>query len=278
MTATLTPTPRIHVNGIGFYIRLMGRGDPLILLHGFTGSSKSWLPHMHTYKHEVACVAVDLIGHGGTDAPSNPERYRMELCLTDLARLLDLMGIDRAHVLGYSMGGRVALAFALTYPQRVRSLIIESAGPGIEDADERRARIRADEGWAELIEQQGLDAFVSHWEEQPLFNTQNALTESARNELRVQRHGNNALGLINSLRGLGTGSQPSYWNRLNTLRAPTLLISGAHDVKYCEMARRMSTFIPDAHHALVPDVGHTVHLENPAEFDRIVLHFIRGQR
>jgi 2-succinyl-6-hydroxy-2,4-cyclohexadiene-1-carboxylate synthase len=256
---------------------MMGKGEPLVLLHGFTGSSKSWLPHMQTYKYDVACIAVDLIGHGGSDAPSNPERYRMDKCLTDLAGLLDVMGIDRAHLLGYSMGGRVALAFAATYPQRVRSLIIESAGPGLDNVDDRKARVRSDEGWAELIEQQGLESFVNHWEEQPLFTTQSALTDSARSELRTQRLRNNAQGLINSLRGLGTGSQPSYWNRLNTLTMPTLLITGAYDAKYCDIARRIATLIPDARHEIVPNVGHTIHLENPAEFDRIVLHFIRGQ-
>ncbi|MFN8417817.1 MAG: 2-succinyl-6-hydroxy-2,4-cyclohexadiene-1-carboxylate synthase [Anaerolineae bacterium] len=276
MTLTLTPTPRIAVNGVSLYVRMTGRGEPLVLLHGFTGSSRSWLPHVAEFKSHHFCISVDLLGHGGSDVPLDPARYRMDKQIDDLLDVFDALGLGQVNLMGYSMGGRVALSFAIAHPERVRSLVIESASPGITDPAERRERIRNDEVLAESIENEGLEKFVEHWERLPLFATQNALPQALRDELRQQRLRNSPRGLINSLRGLGTGVQPPVWDKLGKLTMPVMLMVGEFDQKYTSIALRMAAKIPKVKVAIIEGAGHTIHLEKPATFNRVLLHFLES--
>jgi 2-succinyl-6-hydroxy-2,4-cyclohexadiene-1-carboxylate synthase len=264
---------RIAVNGVQLNVEMQGEGPSLLLLHGFTGSSATWAPHRHAWRRFRA-IAVDLLGHGASDAPADPERYRMERCVEDLLALLDALGIERTAVVGYSMGGRVALHLALRAQERLCALVLESASPGIEDSSERDERLRRDEALAERIEREGLEAFVAYWEALPLFASQARLPAAARDELRRQRLQNDPLGLANSLRGLGAAKQEPALHRLGQLRAPVLLLAGALDEKYCHLARRMAAALPCARLEIVPGVGHAVHLEQPAAFQVTVQAFL----
>jgi 2-succinyl-6-hydroxy-2,4-cyclohexadiene-1-carboxylate synthase len=154
----------------------------------------------------------------------------------------------------------------------VQTLILESASPGLADAAERRSRIASDEQLAASIERDGLASFVEYWSTIPLFSSQQRLPESQQTEIRVQRLLNNPQGLANSLRGLGTGVQPSLWDRLVELKMPALIMAGELDHKFAGIAQRME--IPNRKVVIVPDAGHAVHLEQPATFDRIVVGFL----
>jgi 2-succinyl-6-hydroxy-2,4-cyclohexadiene-1-carboxylate synthase len=200
----------------------------------------------------------------------------MERCVADLLALLDALEIARADVLGYSMGGRVALHLAAAAPERVGALVLESSSPGIADAAERQTRIAADEALADAIEREGLAAFVERWERLPLFASQAALPDDTRARLHAQRLRNNPLGLANSLRGMGTGQQTSLWDRLAGLDMRTLLIAGELDVKYRALAVEMQALLPNARTVIVPGVGHAVHLEQPQRFAENVLEFLRS--
>jgi 2-succinyl-6-hydroxy-2,4-cyclohexadiene-1-carboxylate synthase len=262
-----------RVNDISLHIELSGAGRPLLLLHGFTGSAATWAPHITRLAPHMRTIAVDLIGHGRSDAPPDPERYLMRRCVEDLLALLDLLEVERADVLGYSMGGRVALHLAAAAPGRVGALALESSSPGIADLAERRARITADEALAEAIERDGIAAFVDRWEQLPLFASQTALPANVRAHLRAQRLQNSAIGLANSLRGMGAGRQESLWDRLIDLHIPALLIAGELDAKYCAIARSMAAALPSAQQVVVPSAGHAVHLERPDVFMGHVLNF-----
>jgi 2-succinyl-6-hydroxy-2,4-cyclohexadiene-1-carboxylate synthase len=252
-------------------------GAPLVLLHGFTGGAENWRPLSAAWAGRFRTIAVDLLGHGRSDAPADPARYRMERCVADLAAALDQLGQPGVSVLGYSMGGRIALHFAAAYPERVRALVLESASPGLAAPEERAARVAADEALARQLERDGLEAFVDYWERLPLFASQARLPESVRAVQRAQRLCNNPQGLANSLRGLGTGAQPSLWERLPELHAPTLLVAGALDAKFTAIARQMAAALPAAQLASVPEAGHTVHLERPDVFATLVADFLRDQ-
>ena len=266
---------RIAVNGVQLNVEQRGDGPALLLLHGFTGSGATWTPHLEAWRG-FTTVAVDLLGHGESDRPRDPARYRMERCVDDLTALLDQLGIRRAAVLGYSMGGRVALRLALHAPERLWALVLESASPGIEDAAEREDRVRSDAAQADEIERDGVAAFIDRWQALPLFASQARAPASARQELRRQRLSNDPTGLSNSLRGMGAGAQQPVFDRLGELRTPALLLAGALDEKYCAFARRAAAALPCARLRIVPDAGHTVHLEQPQAFAVAVREFLES--
>lgn len=252
------------------YYQSHGEGFPLLLLHGFTGSSLNWqqvLPALGA-RHRV--LAPDIIGHGRSPAPSELERYRMEAAVKDLLALLDGERIERFDLLGYSMGGRVALHLALAVPERVRLLVLESASPGIDDHAERAARRASDNRLADRIEQEGVEWFSDFWANQALFASQASLPVELRQQIRQQRLSQRAHGLANSLRGMGAGQQESLWPDLPRLSMPSLLIAGALDPKYVTISQNMAAVLPQAQVQIVPAAGHTVHLEQAALYTSIV--------
>lgn len=264
----------VQVDNLRLYVERAGSGPPLLLLHGFTGSAAEWdalLPRLAPLRDTLG---VDLIGHGRSSAPPDPARYTIERCVADLLALLDRLGLGRVELLGYSMGGRVALQLAAAAPARVAGLILESASPGIADPAERAARVASDEALAARIEREGLGWFVDHWAGIPLFASQAQLPEAERVALRERRLRGSAIGYANSLRGMGAGRQESLWERLPALAVPMLLISGELDVKYLASNRRAAELLPDARHAVVAGAGHSVHLERPEAFAELVVRFL----
>lgn len=273
--------PTTIVNAVEYYYEAdeAPRADfvqptTLVLLHGFTGSTESWADHRPVFATYYRTLVVDLLGHGQTEAPPDPARYTIEQSASDLAGLLTTIAPGPVNLLGYSMGGRLALYFALTYPYLVQSLILESASPGLADSTAQQERIHSDEQLATAIETQGIAAFVERWEALPLFASQQALPATVQSQIHEQRMRNLPQGLANSLRGMGTGVQPALWDQLSTLSVPTLLLAGELDQKFKGIAAQMATYLPNARVAIIPDAGHTIHLEQPLAFQEQVLTFL----
>ena len=251
---------RIDAGGIGWTVRRRGPrvGTPLVLLHGFTGSGEFWLPVAHALPGRH-CVVPDLPGHGGTDAPL--PAWRVDEAADALAALLDRMGVDRCALAGYSMGGRLALGFALRHPQRIAALALIGASPGIASADERTARASADLELAASIERDGIDAFAQRWEALPLFATQSALAPALREAMRAQRRAQDPARLAAALRAFSTGWQPPVHAALGALRMPVLVMAGALDTRYAAIGAEMARSIPGASLSVVAGAGHAVPLE-----------------
>lgn len=247
-----------------YWIHVEGDGAPLVLLHGFAGSHLIWSSHLPAFSRQWRVIALDLPGHGRTTSP----RFQMDQVAGDLLAALATLKVETFHLLGYSMGGRLALYLAARHPARVRSLILESVSPGLHDPAERRARLESDEQLAQAIEREGVPAFVDRWERLPLFATQ---TDEMRAALRPIRLSHTAAGLAASLRGMGTGAQPSLWDALPQLRIPTLLLAGGRDPKFAAIACQMAAMMPQTRLEIVQDSGHTIHLECPTVFRRLVL-------
>ncbi len=238
-------------------------GDPrspaIVFLHGFMGSSEDWRALTEALDDRFRCLAVDLPGHG-VSVGLPPETYTIEGVTRALLGLFDELGIERPVLAGYSMGGRLALYLALRHPQRCAGLFLESASPGIEDAAERAARRSSDEKMAERLESGDFEAFVRDWYGQPLF------ASLARNEDLLQkiveaRLRNDPQELARSLRGLGTGCQPSLWEELPGLRGPALVSAGELDAKYVGVARRMAEASSRIRAVVFQGVGHNIHAE-----------------
>jgi len=267
---------RISVNGVSINVEEYGTIEQptLVLLHGFTGSAASWGQHLDVFAHYgFRVLALDMLGHGQSDAPQDAQRYTIEQCQADILAVLVECGVSEgeAILLGYSMGGRIALYTA--FSGFFRALILESASPGLAELLARAQRVKSDEQLAARIEQNGIEAFVNYWEHLPLFASQQRLPLEQRQALHEQRMQNRATGLANSLRGVGTGTQPALQERLKTLTIPVLLITGILDSKFCTIAQHMAQSLPNARLHIVPDAGHTVHLEQPELFDRLVHDF-----
>ncbi len=262
--------PFITIDQTRYHYAEMGTGQPMLLLHGFTGCAQSWAEVMKplSLKHRV--VAIDLPGHGLTQAPDDVAQdvtqFAMPVVSQQVASFITTLIGTPVHLVGYSMGGRLALHVALEHPAWVQRLILESASPGLEATDERAARVASDEALAQRIERDGIAAFVTEWERLPLWRSQQVFAEEKRMRLRAQRLQNNARGLALSLRGMGTGMQPALWHRLGELRMPTLLLAGELDAKFVAIARRMAAAMPQSLLCVIPGAGHTTHLEQPEAF------------
>jgi 2-succinyl-6-hydroxy-2,4-cyclohexadiene-1-carboxylate synthase len=262
-------------DGLELAVRVGGTGPPVMLLHGFTGSGAAWGEEL-TSALTGGCrlVVPDLVGHGASARARDPERYRPSRVLADVAAVQAALAGGPATWIGYSMGGRLALAGAVAGVAPVRALIVESGSPGLERADERAARRRSDEHWARLLEDVGIEAFVDAWLAQPLFATQGDLPAAVRRAQRAGRLEQDARALAACLRGLGTGAQPSLWHALERLTMPALLLTGERDPKFGEIAGRMAARMPNARHVRIAGAGHAVHLEAPRAWLESVTGFL----
>lgn len=226
----------------------------LVFLHGFTQTAKSWEQVISTLpSNDIEDVhAVDLPGHG-----DNPEGH------VDICEIADSLVAEygAAIYIGYSFGARVALHVACRHLDKVVGLVLVSGSPGLADPNERDARTHADNQLADHIESVGVATFIDEWLTNPLFST---LDTTAA--MKVDRLRNTATGLADSLRHAGTGRQESLWPRLGNITCPTLLVTGAQDSKFSDIAAKMSTLVPDCKWVSVADAGHTVHLEHPTSF------------
>ncbi|MEH7085878.1 2-succinyl-6-hydroxy-2,4-cyclohexadiene-1-carboxylate synthase [Neobacillus drentensis] len=268
----------IVIDGSRYYVEVCGDGlVPLVMLHGFTGDSTTWAPFHESWGKSTRLIIPDIIGHGKTESPEALNRYQMDAAASDLNTTLDQMGIEQVDLLGYSMGGRLALTFALLYPGRVRKLILESTSPGLATEVEKNHRRMKDAELANFIKEQGIKAFVDYWEDIPLFFTMKRLPRETQEKIRKQRLNNSPIGLANSLLGMGTGSQSSWWGRLSELTCEVLLLTGAEDQKFCSIASHMMKELKNSSWVVIEDSGHAIHVEEPEKFGTIVSDFLSNE-
>lgn len=244
--------------------------ETIVLLHGFTGSTKTWHRVIEHLPSSIKIVTIDLLGHGKTESPKDPSRYTMIEQVKDLEEIFHQLDLHDFTLLGYSMGGRVALSYAARFPKRIKRLILESASPGLRTEEEQAARRQSDESLADEIEEKGIHWFVEKWENIPLFASQKTLPAEVRQAVREERLSQSETGLANSLRGMGTGAQASLWRKLIRLSMPVFLITGELDQKFVHIAEQMVDQLPNAQHMIVPNAGHSIHVENPEQFATIV--------
>ncbi|MEM1502457.1 2-succinyl-6-hydroxy-2,4-cyclohexadiene-1-carboxylate synthase [Domibacillus sp. 8LH] len=252
--------------------QVKGEGEPVLLLHGFTGNSSTWKGLDEHLPFQL--VMPDLAGHGQTNCLAADLETEAE----SLKKMMNDAGFSSFHLIGYSMGGRLALALALLYPEAVRSLVLESTSPGLESEEERAARRQSDEKLAQRIEQEGVASFVDFWESIPMFASQKKLPAAVQEKVRRERLAQSAEGLASSLRLMGTGSQPSYWNRLQMLSMPVLLLTGTQDEKFTRIACRMKERLPFCEWIQFDGAGHAIHVEQREKFGTIVKTFLLNQK
>lgn len=273
-----TDERRVTADGTTLGVRnIGGEGNPIVALHGFTGNGSTMQPLVEAVRRGRPALLVDCIGHGASDAPTYLEPYSMNSVVDQMLSVIGQQPPGSVHLVGYSMGGRIALSMAARAPWYFASLTILSATPGLLDATERAARYDADQALADRIDSLGVEAFCDWWLQRPLFAPMIAgLDDEQLAATRAQRSSSTTVGLANSLRGTGTGSMPPVWPRLGSLRSPLLTVAGALDATYIDIAERTAEAAPFGQSALVPAAGHALHIENPDVVSRVVGDFLEG--
>jgi 2-succinyl-6-hydroxy-2,4-cyclohexadiene-1-carboxylate synthase len=238
----------------------------LVLLHGFTQTGRLWGPFGDKLAADHTLIAIDLPGHGGSDA------VRADLPTT-AALVRDAIdtsiGQEPCDVLGYSLGARVALHVATGTDLGIRRLVVIGATGGIDDPAARDRRRQADEATAAALEASGdVDAFIERWVSSPMFGR---LADAAQT---AERRRNSAAGLASSLRLAGTGTQDPLWDRIAKLSPPVLALAGTDDARFSAHAFRLTRAAPAGVASLIPGGGHAVHLAQPEVVGRLVGHWL----
>lgn len=251
-----------------------GDGPEVVtFLHGFTQRGRGWAEVIELLGPGRRWLTLDLRGHGDTvEAVGAP--VTMGACRADLVALWDDLGIERSHLVGYSMGARLALHVAVHTGDRLRSLAGVAPHPGLMGA-ERQLRRDADDLLAARIEDEGIDWFAGYWSALPPFAGLSRRGPAYVEEVRRARLENRPAGLAASLRDMGLGAMEPLWDGLPAIVVPALLTAGAEDVRASATAE-VAAAIRGAKLDIVADSGHCLHMERPEVFAEALSHFLDG--
>jgi len=260
-----------------YTVRRGRSGQTILYLHGFIGGKEDWTEIAERVGAQYTHLPVDLPGHGTTAPMMAPQLtdhdFTMTGCASLVVRLLDDLHVERCHLVGYSMGGRLALYLLVHHGDRFHKAVVESASPGLETENERRARLDHDFHLARRLEDEPIDTFLKDWYAQQLFATMDR--QGARfAALLARRRRAQPGGLARSLRLMGTGAQPSLWEDLGRIEAPLLLVTGERDTKFTAIAERTAPLCPKAVTAIIPHAGHNVHFERPDVYAHTLEEFL----
>ncbi|MDX1617511.1 MAG: 2-succinyl-6-hydroxy-2,4-cyclohexadiene-1-carboxylate synthase [Balneolaceae bacterium] len=268
---------KLLVDHIRYDVTVYGENPSLpylLMLHGFMGSSELFehlLPELQSCCNPVT---LDLLGHGETDRSAQAGRYATGSQVSDLEKIIKRLDRKPIYLYGYSMGGRLALQFALEHSGTLAGLILESANPGLRSPKARADRRESDNRMAAAIEAD-FPGFLEEWERLPLFNNEIGLPEIRARRLREVQQRQNPKAMADSLRHFGTGRMPPAWDRLEQLTLPVLLLAGSADADYCTICRNMHKLISRSRVRIIEKAGHRVHQENPAELVEHIGAFVK---
>lgn len=245
----------------------------LVLLHGFMGTGDVFRHLLPFLAPIVNPVTVDLLGHGSTEGDTTPGRFNVEEQVEDIKGILESIPSDTIVLHGYSMGGRLALNYALTYPDSVKGLILESTAYGIDNPVERAERRVLDKQRAEAILADKRQ-FLAAWRRLSLFDNGIEVPADLEDNYQNIQNSQQPTYMASSLKGFGAGTMSSARQHLESLRMPVLIMAGESDEKYCTIAREMQSNISGSRAVIIKNAGHRVHLENPTAFVSEVKKFI----
>ncbi|MAI80974.1 MAG: 2-succinyl-6-hydroxy-2,4-cyclohexadiene-1-carboxylate synthase [Deltaproteobacteria bacterium] len=268
----------IEAEGVQLRVVSEGEGPPVLVLHGFTGSAESMACVSEELRSNHSVHRVDLVGHGGSDSPASTAAFQMSACVDQLLVVMDRLGVNQAVLVGYSMGARAALSFAVSHPERVSELVLIGVSPGLASSEERESRKKSDEELADRVLNIGVEAFVDEWMAKPIFSSQKRLGETERARSRAERLNGSAHGWAQSLRGMGTGAMRPLHADLSSLMCPVLLVVGEEDEKFKALAQTMLESLPRGELALIEEAGHAAHLEQPKGFASSFHQFLQSHR
>ena len=236
------------------------------------GSGKDWLPIAETLKDRFECVLIDLPGHGETLAPSHQIVANIAWMSEQIREFISAQNIVQFHLVGYSMGARIALLLALNHPEKLLSLTIESSEPGLQDEKVRADRVQLDIQRAYNIRINGLDAFLDKWYAATLFESLKQHPEVPK--ILAKRRLGNPDALAKIIEDVSAGQQTDLWPRVSELKIPSLWIAGALDIKYTPIVSHAAALTPHSTLKIITNAGHNAHLEQPYAFAQTLKKFL----
>lgn len=262
----------IIVNNYQYEVMIEGSGKPTwLFMHGFMGSMAEY----KQVKPEGTRIYLNLLGFGPNAQVVQPaQRFRWYAQVNDLNELLNQLEIENVNLVGYSMGARLALAYATMFPNRIDNLILEGGTAGLATQSLRQMRIIADNKKAALVVTLGMENFIAEWEKLPLFSSQRQLPIEKQKFMHEQRISQSAKNVANSLYYFGTGAMPSFWEQLTMIHVPVTLITGMDDQKFTMINQKMNQRLPQATWHQVANAGHNVHFEQTALVMDILNHLV----
>ena len=261
--------------GVRLYYEEAGEGSPIVFVHEFGGTYKSWEPQLRAFARRHRCIAFAARGYPPSDVPDDVDAYSQALAVQDIAAVMDAAGVDRAHVVGLSMGGFAALHFGLDFPGRARSLVVAGAGYGAEKQYEAYFR-RVSLEVAKQFETQGSEQFAQTYSlgaSRVQFQNKDPRGWREFADLLGQH---SSVGAANTMRGV-QARRPSIYDledRLRTMPVPVLVVVGDEDDHCLQPGVFMKRTIPACGLLVLPKTGHTLNLEEPDHFNRFVGDFI----
>jgi pimeloyl-ACP methyl ester carboxylesterase len=261
-------------DNVKLYYEEVGSGIPIVFVHEFAGDARAYEMQMRYFGQRYRCLAFNARGYPPSDVPEDATRYSQERARDDIRAVLDALTIDKAHVVGLSMGGFAALHFGFTYPDRARSLVIAGCGYGA--APDKRAQFAAEaEAVAKQFEQVGMAKAAEAYALGPTrVQFQNKDPRGWR-EFSDQLAEHSTEGSARTMRGV-QARRPSLFDlidKMQTITAPTLIMTGDEDWPCLEPALLMKRSISTAALVVMPNAGHTINLEDPIAFNRHIADF-----
>lgn len=266
---------KLKIEGLTFYVDInksnnLNKKIPIIFLHGFMGNSLDWEGLSKLISDKYRPIKIDLIGHGKSSKPSTKKYYSAKSIIKQINLIVKKLRIEKFVLVGYSMGGRAAIAYSLKYPKNILALILESSTFGIKNIAERRKRRNADFVLSQNIITGGIKKFLEKWIENPMFGKLKIPLSIIK-----KREITNTAGYQNILTEFSQGKTPNYWKQINKISFPLLLITGANDKKFTKINCEIKKLVPTSQHITVKNTGHNVHLEKPQVFANFVNKFLK---
>jgi pimeloyl-ACP methyl ester carboxylesterase len=264
-------------DGVKLYYEEAGSGTPIVFVHEFAGDCRSYEGQVRYFSRRYRCIAFNARGFPPSDIPGSVESYSQDRARDDIRAVLDALKLDQAHIVGLSMGGFAALHFGFTYPNRARSLVVAGCGYGA-SPDKRAQFAEETEAAAAGFEKLGMAKAGEAYALGPTrVQFQNKDPRGWR-EFADQLADHSAQGSALTMRGVQK-RRPSLFDlvdRMKTISAPTLIMTGDEDWPCLEPALLMKRTIPTAALVVMPNAGHTINLEEPAAFNQHIADFLHA--
>ena len=262
-------------DGIGLHVEEAGSGTPILFIHEFGGDHASWEPQLRHFSRRHRCITYAARGYPPSDVPDDVARYSQAVAVADAVAVLDGLGIDKAHIVGLSMGGFATIHFGLTHPDRALSLTVAGAGYGAEKQHEEYFRGVSREV-ADKFETLGAPAFAPIYAEGASRVQFQAKDPRGWREFADRLAAHSSTGAALTMRGV-QAMRPSLWDLedgLKRMTVPTLVIVGDEDDHCLQPGLFLKRTIPACGLSVFPKTGHTLNLEEPALFNAVLAEFI----